>query len=881
MNAVAERILLILVDRFKERGADNFDLNKELEFIDPVSERGLTKEEKVFVKDQLLLAIKYKESHDGAVLIPVSVVSDPRDHEEWYDEWLAIHNDYTESYYWKRLENFLSHELTLKYGAESAGELVRSIDEATLSIMKKLSNPRREEFSYKGLVVGYVQSGKTANFTALIAKAADAGYKLIIVLAGIHNVLRRQTQVRLDRELTGVRDIEGPDKYISLPGAARAWNRLTTAHNDFSTANLGLFANYCQLTTPTLAVVKKNVTVLNRLIDYFSHASVVQMGNMPVLIIDDEADQASIDTNANNPNPDIDPSRTNACIRNLLRLFPKKAYVGYTATPFANVLIDMATEDDNLEDDLYPRNFIVSLPEPNDYFGSSTVFRGNLSQHFIDEVPIMINGNPHNELREIIRNRRITNSLSTAIDQFFLSCAVRNIRGDRMRPMSMLIHVSHRIADMDAVASIINSNDIIRQGYVPSIIARYSNPQESRVLKEQYRTVWLSFIDDCNVINDELGRNNIIPEYDEVWAELQNVFDVLRIFTLNSTSADTLDYTSGEEIKVIAIGGNQLSRGLTLEGLMTSYYLRTALQYDTLLQMGRWFGYRLNYEDLTRIHTTREIWSYFSHLAQVEEELRRDIRRYESTDNTPADLAVTILTHSRLTVTAPNKMGAADLQQTSYSDSLHQTFKFPLDISEKLRSNLNIGNSFISRVREDSTFKESWVPGVFVTNNTFSTQFIFNNFLDRYNFEERFNGSGIDIENLRSYAFRRDRENELQNWRIALAGNSRGEGFSLGGQSFNKINRSRIQANPGYDCGVISDKRHLLADLSEHATSRSDGRDENSPLLLIYIINKDSLGERPGRVDLYHDIESEMLDVLAFAIVLPKSTREPYNRIGQ
>ena len=249
-------------------------------------------------------------------------------------------------------------------------------------------------------------------------------------------MLRRQTQVRLDKELTGVRDVEGPGVYIAQPGAAKAWSRLTTADNDFSTHNLGLFSNYCERETPSLAIVKKNVRVLERLIHYVSQASEEDRAKMPVLIIDDEADQASVDGNANDP--DSDPTRTNERIRTLLGLFKRKAYVGYTATPFANALIDMSSEHQYLEDDLYPRNFIVSLPRPDGYFGASKIFQGDLSRQFVCRIPA--------EGNLLFRTNSITENLAKSIDQFILGCAIRNLRGDRDKPMSMLVHVSHRIS---------------------------------------------------------------------------------------------------------------------------------------------------------------------------------------------------------------------------------------------------------------------------------------------------------------------------------------------------------------------------------------------------------------------------------------------------
>lgn len=866
-----------LIERFNYLGEATFDLDTELkQLYHPITKAPVDQKKIIESIEKIVLEkLQYKRSHDGAVLIPVSVVTDPKGHEEWYSDWLSANKNENDSYYWKRLEDFLSRELTQKYGAESAGEVVKSIDEATFAIMKRVANPLRNEFSYKGLVVGYVQSGKTANFTALIAKAADTGYKLIIVLAGIHNVLRRQTQVRLDRELTGVRDIEGPDYYISLPGAAKSWNRLTTAHNDFSISNLGLFENYCHQETPSIAVVKKNVHVLNRLITYFSKASVEMRSKMPVLIIDDEADQASVDGNANDP--DSDPTSTNERIRTILTLFSKKVYIGYTATPFANALIDMTTDHETFKDDLYPRNFIVSLPEPKGYFGTSKIFSGNLSERFVIQI--------QDEGNEILRHGQMTEHLSVAIDQFILSCAVRNLRGDKMKPMSMLVHISHRINNMSIVKSIISQ-------YVTEIVGRYHEQDLADLLKDQLRKVWDNLLENANAINFGLGLNNSFPGFDEVWTELANVFEILQLMELNSDSEDILDYTSGEEIKVIAVGGNQLSRGLTLEGLMISYYLRASRQYDTLLQMGRWFGYRKGYEDLTRVHTTEQIWEFFEHLSLVEEELRGEIYRYEEIGMTPLQMAVAIRDHRNLNVTAPNKMGAARLKQASYSGSLNQTIYFPLDQPEILRANYNLGEKFIKGIEKSVGFTNINSSGVYLANQKISGEEVLENFLNKYNFADSKstgNRPGLDAENLLSYIFRRLSYTvpELTKWSIAVVGNAnatiQNPMISYGTLDLNPIQRSRKYTESSYNIGVLTEPDHLKIDLDENQV-----RSANNPLLLLYLIWKDSKAaktiENPvfdERIDLYRFVNTEKVDLLGIAIQLPKSKYEPNSYIGQ
>ncbi|NNF32970.1 MAG: Z1 domain-containing protein [Saprospiraceae bacterium] len=889
MDTIAERILGILIERFKNN-SENFNLERELEFKDPVTGKGLDEKQKELVKRRLLDEIKYKESYDGARLIPVSVITDPRLHEEWYKEWYEENNDEVNSYYWKRLENYLRAELSSKYGPVNAGRIVRSIDEATNGIISKLADPRRENFSYKGLVVGYVQSGKTANFTALIGKAVDAGYKFIVVLSGIHSVLRRQTQIRIDKELTGMNDLDLQQNFISEPSDAKRWNRITTGRlrvrrtrtgqfivrdlGEFDTINVDPFKSYCIRASPTLAIIKKNVKVLEKLIGYISQSSEEDRTKMPLLIIDDEADQASVDGNANDP--DSDPTRTNEMIRLLMGLFSRKAYVGYTATPFANTLIDMNTEDDRLEDDLYPRNFIISLPEPEGYFGTRKIFQGDLSEYFVDPI--------EDEGLLLIQTNEMTEYLSIAIDQFLIACSIRNLREDKNKPMSMLVHISHLTNVHNLVQRVISE-------YVDILMGRYKSAITHEELMNQFKETWDQYMQDSLRIQDEISSELLNPGFDEIWNEIKNVLSVIQVLELNSSSDDRLDYSETGELKVIAVGGNQLSRGLTLEGLMISYYLRDSRQYDTLLQMGRWFGYRMGYEDLTRVHTTETIWDSFEHLALVEDEIRSEIYRYEESDPpvTPAELAIAIRAHRRLNITSRNKMGAARLRQSSYSDSLNQTHWLPLDQPELLRANFNLGNSFIKDINDKYGFTNVRDSGVHLANERINGEKVLTHFLARYNFisKERTGGPGLDSENLLAYIYRRLNDEELTSWSVALVGNAnpRGENRTVryGGLEVNPIQRSRKYTERSYNIGVLTEPDHLNIDLDEDET-----RDPSNPLLLLYLIWKDSRTTRTVenlrhgmRVDLFYEVETEKIDVLGIAVILPKSRFERDSYIGQ
>ena len=277
------------------------------------------------------------------------------------------------------------------------------------------------------MVVGFVQSGKTANFTALISKAADAGYRFIIVLAGIHDELRQQTQIRIDRELTGYNNLNLDGSFVEWNGleVPRRWLNLTSAGwldenetGEFSGKGINRFHDiFLNTQRPVIAIIKKNVSIMKRLIKWINASEVADRANVPVLVIDDEADQASVDGNANRE--DTDPTKTNERIRTILNAFIRSAYVGYTATPFANVFIKYNSFHEIFGDDLYPRNFIYSLPEPPGYFGTRRIFNDNLDEYFVTKIE-----NPRNEKGNLLTGVILLLGIEEAIYSFFVGIAI-------------------------------------------------------------------------------------------------------------------------------------------------------------------------------------------------------------------------------------------------------------------------------------------------------------------------------------------------------------------------------------------------------------------------------------------------------------------------
>lgn len=542
--------------------------------------------------------------------------------------------------------------------------VVPEIDAASTKVVAHFADPGVRGLKKKGLVLGYVQSGKTANYTAVIAKAADAGYRTFIVMSGMHNNLRRQTQARIDRDL-------GTD----------SWVRLTDV-----TADFGSVLNGTALMTGgvhTIAVVKKNASRLRRLRDWLRDIDEDVRARCPILILDDEADQATPNSLAARD----ELSRINALIREIWAEIPTGSYVGYTATPFANVFMD---PDD--EKELYPSDFILDLPRSPDYFGAERIF-GRTSLDDADEPDDgldMVRVIPDDEADSLRPPSRrdeqssfdpdVPVSLERAARWFVLASALRRLRGQQDQHNSMLVHTSAYVAPHFAMrARLVELTDRFRA----EVDAGNLGPFEE------------VFHDEYGRVDPPLGAREV--RWSEVSSVLPQILNELRVVVDNGISDDRLNYDRRDDEgvavaeTVIAVGGSTLSRGLTLEGLTVSYFIRSSNTYDTLLQMGRWFGYRPGYEDLPRIWMPEDLREDFMFLALVEEEIRRDMRRLEKMNVTPQQFGLRVRAHpGRLSITSRAKMAHADLVRISYAGQRHQTIVLHEGDAQSLERNLQV-----------------------------------------------------------------------------------------------------------------------------------------------------------------------------------------------
>lgn len=595
----------------------------------------------------------------------------------WYDE--SSHR----GIHWPALADYL--ENTKKWGIDA----VASISRSSSQVVSRLGNPATSEFDVKGLVVGHVQSGKTANMTAVIARAVDAGYNMVVILAGTTDMLRHQTQVRLDEDL--------------LSRNPHNWHRLTIPNRydaDGQILDSGDYRGQPARQLPPLkpdvamlAVMKKHPSRLKALIDDIKRSSTILRNRLRMLVIDDEADQAGL----NSGRTDEDPTITNRRIRELLQVLPTVSYIGYTATPFANVLVRPGLVDvisDPAEaagdegeywqslEDLYPRDFIISLPRPEGYFGPEQVFGRDpvdAEDEGADGLDVIrpVSAEEAGVLSPVAADLRIEDApaLRASILWFLLSSAARLLRRHKDQHMTMLVHTSHRIADHEKLKNLIDS-------YIKTLRAGLANDD----VIDEFERIWEEEI--RKVDADVFG--NLPVTFDEARKSLPAAFERLCLAVENSASENRLSY-EGPPATIIAIGGTILSRGLTLQGLTVSYFTRRSRQYDTLLQMGRWFGYREGYEDLVRLWMPRDVESAFRSLALVEHELREEIEEYGARNATPLDFAARIRTLPGFQVTARNKMRHARIANIDYRGQHRQTIRFPRLDGAVLEANWRAG----------------------------------------------------------------------------------------------------------------------------------------------------------------------------------------------
>lgn len=606
------------------------------------------------------------------------------------------------SFYWKAYERQLRAN-------DWDDDAINQLDQNTNRIVEKLADPRaKEAYQSKGLVVGYVQSGKTANFTGLIAKAADAGYRLIIVMAGVLDVLRSQTQRRIDKELIGRELLQDeyqtdPDytEFVShgkRPSELSAFDiyRLTGPETDYKSLAYGKEALKFERRDPSLpfwdaenlhpstariAVVKKHPAILQKLAADLRALTRNNLGaplsQVPVLIIDDESDQASINTAAPSPTGEvIDRTGTNKAIVGLLSQLPRSQYVGFTATPSANALVDPSAAED-----IFPKDFLISLPRPIGYMGVADFYDLDLPSDGT------VGPNQRDFVRSVTGEDDEPNNLQKAIDSYVLSGAIKLFRVNvdpllKFKHHTMLVHVSQLQSDQKILAK-----------KVQSIYGKsgYDGGNGLIRLKKLFER-------DFVPVNAERGLNFPFPDSFESLTPfiaecLQKIGEPLQAVRIVNTQhkKETPDFDRQRVWKIL-VGGAKLSRGYTVEGLTVSYYRRRAGASDTLMQMGRWFGFRKGYQDLVRLFIGTDevdggpkskkrinLYEAFGAICRDEELFRRELVRYaEDPDIIPAAIPPLVPAHM-LRPTSANKMRNARITFRNFGGELSESTFAPTE----------------------------------------------------------------------------------------------------------------------------------------------------------------------------------------------------------
>lgn len=735
--------------------------------------------------------------------------------------------------YWPRYRRYL--ELESPWAPSS----IDSLDRVTDSILSLLEDPNRKGgWDRRGLAMGHVQSGKTSNYIGLICKAADAGYKLIVVLSGLHKNLRSQTQMRLDEGFLG---------YETLPAQEAQTQDLRTIGVGLVDSDSAIRPNYVTNRAdngdfnrtvanslginpggrPLLFVVKKNVSVLRNLqswVDRVADAKEAEtdrpiVKNIPLLVIDDEADLASVDTRQQDfdekgqPDSEHDPTAINRSIRRFLFCFEKSAYVGYTATPFANIYIHERGATSEEGEDLFPRSFIMTLPAPSNYVGPAQIFglEPDDMENAVEPLPLYRPVMDHAESlgpyeREGWMPPRHVNghvpryegiddlppSLKQAVYAFILSCATRRVRGHLSKHNSMLIHVTRYTAVQHAVFSQVES--LLQQ--LRRRIIRGEGASAETIVSDLRRIWEEDFVSTTNAIRQKIDDPEIADvSWEQVEEHLARVVSDISVREINGTAGDVLDYDNHHAtgLNVIAIGGDKLARGLTLEGLTISYFLRASRMYDTLMQMGRWFGYRLGYLDLCRLYTTPDLVEWFQHITEASEELRQEFDHMVAVGGTPKQYGLRVKSHPALMVTSRVKMRHGTELQLSFAHSISETIVFHRD-AHNILMNFNATDKFIRRLGTPSEIGPTRSRPGGATHRWSDTCLWYDvdaeeviAFLDSY----KTHNSAIRVHSkiLREFIEAQVEADELTSWTIALMSGGK-EQYKVGGHNIAMSGRS-------------------------------------------------------------------------------------------
>lgn len=636
---------------------------------------------------------RYESNVGVKTFDPDVLVNDPAS-----DIWFTTQRDDIEHPYFERYCNYLRQS-----GWDT--DVIANLKMNCEKTLSRCADPHIEmslpDAKKRGMVMGDVQAGKTANYLGLINMACDFGYRVIVLLAGLTDSLRKQTQDRVDYGFIGAysNSIGGIVKYMGVGVPSQQYYAIPLTNGDYDFAKFiqkNVNAAPTDFNKPVILVVKKNAKILESVHNWLKPGEHNISGDS-ILIIDDESDNASVNTKK----PEYDPSTVNRRIRDIYNNFPIASYIGFTATPFANIFINPFDVQEN-DQDLFPADFIVQLNAPDNYFGGEKVFPSDgsissairiLNTEEIDFVPVKHKKNLYITI--------LPDSLKEAILCFLLNNVIRTFRGDKYKHRSMMINISPLNDPQESIRIAVDAylnrlKNIIEQDSYKAEMDFIKNAEMNRLYKI-YMTSDDRNLDFYAQIRDDFAW---IDVQHGLWEEIRQFESTI----INNRYRGDMRYDysahADQGSRVIVIGGFVLSRGLTLEGLCISYYSRSATAYDTLLQMCRWFGYRPRYEDLCRIYLSQASIDSFGSVMDAVRDLKEQFREMELQGKTPREFGLMVkespaTLETTLLVTARNKMHHTQIFEhyINYGGVYTDTSKLFKDAS-KNRTNLTLLDNF-------------------------------------------------------------------------------------------------------------------------------------------------------------------------------------------
>lgn len=773
---------------------------------------------------------------ENKVLLGLGAAIVQRQHKKWF----AQRKDQLDLEYWDRFKQYLLQYKNLPVN------VVNQMDNVSDEVVDLLGDPKRddEKEQRRGLIIGDVQSGKTINYSGIICKAVDAGFRTVILLTGTTNDLRQQTQIRLDEAFVGVdsnmiggeaKSIEPIGVGLINPDQKLRPTVFTTAAKDFNknaAKQLSIALAQGAGDRPMLFVIKKNVGVLNSLLEWIRKHNQYETNKIKnsILMIDDEADYASVNTKDEGE----DPSRTNKLIEDLLNIFRFSSYVGFTATPYANVFIDPETDEAMEHEGLFPKDYIYALEAPTNYIGARNIFPKNATYNYIlRDIEDGEDSYPLNHKKDDDFST-LSASLKIAINTFLVANTIRDLRGDKNTHRSMMIHISR----------FRNTNQMLHKAVVEYLaevktsIKNYASLKPDKALKdENIKALFVAF-------ETEYGSNEF--SWEQVQQSLFN--SALPIQPkLAIGGADDLDYDKYEGgLRAIVVGGQRLSRGLTLEGLIVTYIYRNSMAYDTLMQMGRWFGYRPSYEDLCRVWMDNTSQAWYAFICEATDELLAEVRVMRDKGATPLDFGLKVRNDPDipLIVTARNKMRTAQAKYINVvlSEKAIETPILHNDASKNMR-NLSAVKQTVSSINIAKFGNQYGAKDV-------DKQLILDllDDIDMPSANIKFDPYAVSTF-IKQYA-----GNELDNWDVVvLSGNgpaydltdrvniqTRDRDFDVirdGSAIRMSKKRSRIGSPSDPKFGLNSVQIQFLKSHGEYLTSDSYFKIKRNPLLMIYLVS--------------------------------------------